>query len=93
MNRSVAITDFLTPEQISEAWKLFESAEAHTFVKRCSEEFITPLLPEINKRLGQENNALYLSYVVQYIFNSARGFETKHVLKDAFSYGVSHGRE
>lgn len=71
--RDVAITDFLTPEQITKAWKMYENGPAHTFVKRCAEEIIEPNLPEINEKLGQENNALYLAYAVQYVFNSARG--------------------
>lgn len=80
-DRTFAITDFLDAEQIARAWKLFENAEQFTFVKRCAAEIIEPILPEINAKLGQDNNALFLAYAVQYVFNSARGWNTKHTLK------------
>lgn len=79
--RTVAITDFLTAEEIERAWKLFENAEASTFARRCAKEIIEPILPQINAKLGQENAPLFLAYAVQHVFNSATGWESKHALK------------
>jgi hypothetical protein len=79
--RTIAITDFLTPAQITRAWKLYEDAPPYTFSRRCAKDIIEPNIDEINKKLGQDNHPLYLAYAVQVVFNAAKGWDSKHTLK------------
>lgn len=60
--KTVTLTDFLTKKQIDQALKLYDEAEPGTFAKRCAAEIIEPALLEINRKLGQENDAHYLAY-------------------------------
>ena len=58
--RKTTITDFLTDAQIKKACKLKDA-------KKICEEIIRPNMTTINAKLGQENDAMYLSYMVAYI--------------------------
>lgn len=60
--RTVTITDFLTERQIQEAIKLKDA-------KRICKDIIEPNLDTINRKLGQENNPMYLAYVVEYVIS------------------------
>jgi len=66
--KRVAISDFLQVEEVVEAVKLFRDAKPGTFAVKCAEEIIMPILPRINKTLGQENHPLFLAYCVEYVF-------------------------
>jgi len=68
MSKKVGISDFLTVEEVVRAIKLYRDARAGTFAELCAEKIITPILPRINKKLGQENHPLYLAYMVEYVF-------------------------
>lgn len=68
--KNIAITDFLTESEIHSATKLYRTASPGTFAKRCDEEIITPNMARINAALGQENDARYLAYCVEYVFLS-----------------------
>lgn len=63
----VPITSFLTMQEIERAVLLYQSAVPGTFAARCRDEIIAPILPRINEALGQENDALYLAYAVEYV--------------------------
>lgn len=62
------LTDFLTEAQIQEAWELYRKAEPGTFATKCAEKIIQPNMAEINKKLGQDNDARYLAYACEYVF-------------------------
>jgi len=66
--KKVRISDFLTPEETIAAIRIYGEAREGTFAKKCADEIITPVLPRINKKLGQENHALFLAYMVEYVF-------------------------
>jgi len=66
--KKVSISDFLTVEEVVEAIKIYRDAKPGTFAKDCAEEIILPVLPRINKKLGQENHPLFLAYMVEYAF-------------------------
>ena len=68
MKKKVAISDFLTPEEVLKAIKIYLASKAGTFAVKCAEEIIMPVLPRINTRLGQENHPLFLAYMVEYVF-------------------------
>lgn len=68
MKKKVNISDFLTVEEVVAAIKIYKTAREGTFAAKCAEEIITPVLPRINEKLGQENHALFLAYMVEYVF-------------------------
>jgi hypothetical protein len=68
MRRQIKIADFLTVKEAVKAAKLYNEAEPGSFARRCAAEIIEPVMPRINRKLGQENHPLYLAYLVEYIF-------------------------
>ena len=56
------ISDFLTKDQIKQALKLRTA-------KSIRDEVIIPNIEEINKKLGQENDPMYLAYACEYLFS------------------------
>lgn len=58
--RRVQLSDFLTATQITAASKL-------STAKRICEQVIVPNLAEINRKLGQENDPMYLAYMCEYV--------------------------
>lgn len=65
MTKMVNIGDFLTDAQVQECIKL---KTANMICVRV----ILPNIKEINEKLGQENNAMYLAYAVEYALTQAR---------------------
>ena len=73
-SKSVKLTDFLTVQQIKQAESLWkqDSDFRHDFHKAVMEQVLVPNMMEINRKLvGQENNADYLAYAIEYIFMKA----------------------
>jgi hypothetical protein len=68
MSKKIGIADFLTVEEVVEAIKLYRDAREGTFAQKCADEIITPVLPRINNKLGQDNHPLFLAYMVEYVF-------------------------
>jgi len=64
--RTITIDQFLNEEQIKEAVDLKKA-------KDICKKIIEPNLAAINKKLGQENDAMYLSYAVEHVINTAGG--------------------
>ena len=62
--RTITLPDFLTEAQINRAMQC-KSA------KEIKEKVIAPILDEINERLGQENNPLFLAYACEHVFREA----------------------
>lgn len=60
--KKVSITDFLTPREIARARQLKDA-------RRICDEIIRPSIHRINKDLGQENDPMYLAYVVEYVIS------------------------
>jgi hypothetical protein len=67
--KTMTLPDFLTNEEIDKALRLYRSAAPGTFAQRCCDEIIKPVMPRINKALGQENDAKYLAYAVEHVFS------------------------
>jgi hypothetical protein len=72
--KHVTLGDFLTEEQIAECVALFEAHDNSkgSFASVVCERVIAPNMAAINAKLGQENNAKYLAYAVEYVLTSAR---------------------
>lgn len=64
----MTIDQFLTPAEINRALRLYRTARPGTFAATLDAEIITPNLARINAALGQENDARYLAYAVEYVF-------------------------
>lgn len=69
--KTVSLTDFLTTEQIKQARKLKSAA-------KIAAQVIEPNIKEINKKLGQENDSLYLGYACEHVFNEIERFEREN---------------
>lgn len=67
MNRTITLGDFLTDAQIQKAVDLYPDTKA------IREQVIEPNMATINRKLGQENDAAYLSYAVQYAISQGAG--------------------
>jgi len=59
------IGEIFTSDELERAQRLYETCPAGTFATRCAAEVVTPALPRINARLGQENDAKYLAYALE----------------------------
>lgn len=59
--RTITIEDFLTPEQIKMAAACFTA-------KDICERVVMPNMPAIEAKLGQECDAMYLSYATEFTF-------------------------
>lgn len=70
-DKKITLADFLLPPEIEKAVALYKEAAPGTFGQRCAAEIIEPVMPRINAALGQENNARYLAYVVEYVLGQA----------------------
>lgn len=66
MPKHISIADFLTQEETEKAVHIFAS-DRQNFHARCRDEIIKPVMARIDKSLGQQNDADYLSYAVEYV--------------------------
>jgi hypothetical protein len=67
----VTLTDFLTPDEIRAALLIWVTDQCN-FRSRVLAEVIVPALPEINRKLGQENVAAFIAYVVEHVFKESQ---------------------
>lgn len=66
----VKIGDIFTDQELEAARKLYQQvsdAGTHDFAARCAKEIIEPILPRINEKTGQENDAKYFAYMLEYL--------------------------
>lgn len=63
--KQVTIADFLTPQEISLAVKMWRESKDN-YASRIAATIITPNMARINASLGQENDAMYLGYMIEY---------------------------
>lgn len=67
----VTLQDFLTPDQIKRAIKIW-STDRSSFHRRVLDEIVTPAMPEINRKLKQENVPGYIAYLIEYVFTESQ---------------------
>ena len=70
MNKTFTLADFLTSKQINEAKKIYDKLDSPA--KEICQKIIQPNIADINKKLGQENDPMYLAYVCEYVFEQAK---------------------
>lgn len=68
--KTITLPDFLTEEQIAEAIRLYEK-HGDRAVAQIRAQVIEPNMAAIDAKLGQENDARYLAYVVVYALSQA----------------------
>lgn len=71
--KTATLSEFLTPEEIKRAISLYGEARAGTFATRCEAEIVKPSLARINTALGQENNARFVAYAIEFAITEAFG--------------------
>jgi len=76
--KKICMNDFLTDLEIKKVMKLKKA-------KLICEEIIKPNLDRINKKLGQENDAMYLAYACEYTVSKTEGLEVEQFVTGSFS--------
>ena len=64
--KMVSLGDFLTEEQTRRCWGLYPNRE------QIRDKIVKPNLASINEKLGQENDADYLSYAIVHVIGQGR---------------------
>lgn len=64
--REITVNQFLTDAEIAQAIALGNAADIDA-------QIITPNLARINAALGQENDARYLAYLVEFVISQVKG--------------------
>jgi len=68
--RTITLPDFLTEDQIRTASLIYDLHKRSGRVAgEIAKRVIEPNLAEINRKLGQENDAHYLAYCCEYVFS------------------------
>ena len=64
----IDIKTIFTKEEIKRAKALYRKSqkEGFGFAKRCREEIVQPVMARIDAALGQENDPMYMAYVLEY---------------------------
>lgn len=71
-NKLIRVTDFLTEAELARATVLYgELKDTGRFARTLAAEIIEPNMARINQALGQENDARYLAYAVEYVLGEA----------------------
>lgn len=68
--KTITLQDFLTAQQIQQAKKIYNREEFPA--KEICKQVIEPNIEEINKKLGQENDSMYLAYACEYVFGKMK---------------------
>jgi hypothetical protein len=69
MPKAVRLHDFLTSSQIRAAIRIWVHDRYH-FHERVLDEVITPAMPDINRKLKQENDPRYIAYMIEFVFST-----------------------
>lgn len=69
MDKFVTLDYFLTSKQIDKCLSLWIARNSTTtpYAKMVCEKVIAPNIKAINKKLGQENDPMYLVYAIEYV--------------------------
>jgi hypothetical protein len=73
-HKQVRLGDFLTDEEIALAMQMWRGgwlADGKSYAQRVADKIIKPNMERINKALGQENDPIYLAYMVEYALGAA----------------------
>lgn len=68
---SYRLGDFLSDEEIIEAWELYKSCDSSTVTNRLMDDFVRPRIRVISEKVGQDCDTRYVAYVLQFVFQQA----------------------
>lgn len=69
--KTITVKDFLTDKQIKQAIAIYKLHRDDGMLHGRLIALIEPLMPEINRKLGQENDVNYLAYAVEYALSKS----------------------
>jgi hypothetical protein len=72
MTKTIAIGELFTEAELKAATKLYGKCKPGEFNKRVVEQIVKPALPRINKVTGQENDAQYWGYALEFALMQQR---------------------
>lgn len=64
--KTVALADIFTPSEIERAREMYRQESDESFNVRVVRELIEPNMARINAATGQENDARFVGYAVEY---------------------------
>ena len=64
--KHVRIGELFTDRELRAAAKLYAQCQPGEFNRRVVAEIVGPAMPRINKATGQENDARYFGYALEY---------------------------
>jgi hypothetical protein len=64
-------TEIFTEGELHQAFELYRAGGPKRFWRRCPTEFIEPLLPDLDARLGDERDPAELTYMLLELFVNA----------------------
>lgn len=64
----IELREILSEEEIRAAFRIYKSDPSGMGARKIAKEIIEPKIEEINARLGQDNDPLYLAYACEYAF-------------------------
>ena len=64
-------TEIFTEGELHQAFELYRAEGPKSFWRRCPTEFIEPLLPDLDARLGDERDPAELTYMLLELFVNA----------------------
>lgn len=68
MTQQMILSDFLTEHEIRQVARIYHSTKnVGGTAAQIEIEIIEPNIDRINKKLGRENNPLYLAYACEYV--------------------------
>lgn len=65
------LLDFMTPDQVRAAIKIWTNDRTN-FHNRILAEIVVPAMPEINRKLKQENVPGYIAYLIEHVFTESQ---------------------
>jgi hypothetical protein len=68
--KKFSLSDILTDPEIETCLRMYRDNRS-TFHERCLNEIVRPNMERINKALGQENDARYITYAIEYVIGQA----------------------
>jgi hypothetical protein len=69
--KQLNLGDLFTKDEIEAASKLFFECKPGEFNRRVVEQIVQPAMLRINAATGQENDARYMGYLLEYVFSQA----------------------
>jgi hypothetical protein len=65
--KTVSIDELFTPDELAQALAIWRRLE--TPAHEICEKVVKPNMARVNTKLDQENNPLYIAYMIEYVFN------------------------